>query len=254
MNVRAIKYMILAVLACLFICSLASSGLLQANAWVKGFNRLMMLCGDLFPPKLDILPQLLSAVGQTIQIAFTGTLIGFFLSLPLAYLGNNILFSRRVTVVVRWLLGIVRTVPSIVFGVIFVVAFGLGEAAGIMAVACYTVGYLAKLFYEAFEAVDPEIIEAIRSTGAKRLQLFRFAILPETTHMLISQLLFMFEYNIRSSTIMGFVGAGGIGYYMLGYIQMLQYEHLAAALLTTLVVVMIIDQISLNIRRLIHHP
>ncbi len=239
---------IVAAVAGLFIYALAAAGLLDAGVWGKAFGRLGVFGADLFPPRMDILPSIIKALWETIQIAFAGTIIGFILSMPLAYFGNHVLFSARVTILVRWALGVIRTVPSIVFGIICVVAFGLGQAAGIIAVGLYTIGYLGKMYYEAFEAVDREVIEAVRSTGCSRLQLFRFAVLPEAGNAIISQLLFMFEYNIRASTIMGFVGAGGIGYYMIGYVQMLQYRHLATSLLATLVVVMVVDFVSQKIR------
>lgn len=247
MKIRPSQYIVISI-AAFFAYVLFAAGLLDVGAWGKALGRLGIFCADLFPPRMDILPNISKALWETIQIAFAGTIIGFILSLPLAYLGNQVLFSSRTTSVIRWFLGAVRTVPSIVFGIIFVVAFGLGQAAGIMAVGLYTVGYLGKMYYEAFEAVDREVIEAVRSTKCRRLQLFRFAILPEAGNAIISQLLFMFEYNIRASTIMGFVGAGGIGYYMMGYVQMLQYRHLATSLLATLVVVMMVDFLSQQIR------
>ncbi len=247
MKISPLNYLILAICA-FFIYILSAAGLMDFGAWGRALGRLGVFTADLFPPRMDILPSVSKALWETIQIAFAGTIIGFILSLPLAYLGNHVLFSSRVILPVRWLLGAVRTVPSIVFGIICVVAFGLGQAAGIMAVGLYTVGYLGKMYYEAFEAVDREVIEAVRSTGCRRLQLFRFAILPEAGNAIISQLLFMFEYNIRASTIMGFVGAGGIGYYMIGYVQMLQYKHLATSLLATLVVVMLVDFLSQKVR------
>jgi phosphonate transport system permease protein len=153
----------------------------------------------------------------------------------------------------RFFIGAIRTVPSILYGVIFVVAFGLGPAAGVMGVALYTVGYLGKFFYETFEGVDPEMYEAVQATGANRLQIFRFVVLPETANAVISQILFMFEYNIRASSILGFVGAGGIGYYMLGYVQMLQYRSLTTAILLTFAVVMLVDAASLRIRTALAH-
>jgi phosphonate transport system permease protein len=135
--------------------------------------------------------------------------------------------------------------------VIFVVGFGLGPAAGALGVAMYSVGYLSKLFYESFEAVDNEVIEAVKSVGSNKLQLILYAVIPESANAIISQLLFMFEYNIRASAIMGFVGAGGIGFYMLGYLQLLQYQNLMTAFLITLVVVMAIDYLSASLRSLI---
>ncbi len=248
------SYLILIAVVMAFFWSLSSMGLLDLNRLSAAGRRLAQFFGELFPPKWEIWPSIVSAILETVEIAFVGTILGFILSLPLAFLGNRVLFGRRITYTARLIIGMIRTVPSILFGVIFVIAFGLGKATGALAVAFYTAGYLAKLLYEAFEAVDQDVIEAVRSTGCSRLQLFRFVILPESANMIISQLLFMFEYNIRASTIMGFVGAGGVGYYMLGYIQMLQYRHLLTTFLITLVVVMLIDFLSGRIRSMISGP
>lgn len=230
------------------VLSLYHLGLFDASRMLFAVKNLAQFGGELFPPRWDILPTLIRAVWETVQISFTGTIVGFLISLPLAFLGSRVLFPRAVYGTVRMVIGMIRTVPSILFGIIFVIAFGLGPAAGTLGVAFYTVGYLAKIFYEAFEAVDKEVIEAIRSTGCNRAQLFRFAILPEAANTIISQLLFMFEYNIRASTIMGFVGAGGIGYYMVGYVQMLQYQNLMTTLILTFFVIMVIDYLSFRIR------
>lgn len=229
-------------------------GILDGARWSRAASNFAVFFGDMVPPRTDILPTLTGAIWETVQISFAGTIFGFALSLPLAFLGTRILFGRPVTMAARLVIGGIRSIPSIVFGVIFVIGFGLGPAAGTMGVALYTVGYLAKLFYEAFEAVDSEVIQAVRGTGCNRFQLFRFVILPESANTVISQLLFMFEYNIRASTIMGFVGAGGIGYYMAGYLQMLQYRHLLTAILVTFVVVMVIDDLSYRLRSRLAAP
>lgn len=228
--------------------SLFDLGLLNLSKLSLGLGNIFKFFSELFPPKWGILPQLLSAMWETIQISYTGTILGFLMSLILGFLATKNLFTSAYCSLIRMTIGAFRTVPSILYGMIFVIAFGLGPSAGTLAVAFYTVGYLAKMYYEAFEGVDREVVEAIKSTGCNRLQLFRFAILPETANTCIGQLLFMFEYNIRASTIMGFVGAGGIGYYMMGYLQMLQYNHLLTALILTFVVVMVIDFCSLKVR------
>jgi phosphonate transport system permease protein len=129
-----------------------------------------------------------------------------------------------------------------------VVAVGLGPAAGTLGVALYSVGYLGKIFYELFEGTDQEVVEAVRSLGSGRFQLARHAVLPEASNGIVSQLLFMFEYNVRASSIMGFVGAGGIGYYLLGYVQLLEYRSLLTAVLVTLAAVVVIDRASSLIR------
>ena len=144
--------------------------------------------------------------------------------------------------------------PALFWAIVFVGAVGLGPAAGTVAVTLYSLGYLGKLLYETFEGVDPEVIEAVRSVGCGRAQLARYALLPEAANGILAQLLFMFEYNMRASSIMGFVGAGGIGFYLLGYIQLLRYELLLTGLLLALAVVIVIDRLSALVRRLVVVP
>lgn len=244
------RVVILLVVAAAF-SSLHRMGLLDPRVLGPAFGRLADFASSLFPPNGDVLPTLLRAMLETLEIAFVGTLLGFVLSLPLAFLATRTLFGSAVTAAVRLLVGAIRTVPSLLWAVVFVVGFGLGPAAGALGVALYSIGYLSKLYYEAFEAVDAEVLEAVRSVGSNRLQLGAYAVLPEAANAIISQLLFMFEYNIRASAIMGFVGAGGIGFYMLGYLQLLQYQNLMTALLLTFPVVMAIDYLSVRVRSLI---
>ncbi len=226
-------------------------GLLDPSEVWPAAKRLGEFVSSLVPPNTDILPTLLDAMLETMEIAFVGTALGFVVALPLAVLGTRTVFGPRITVPVRLLVGAIRTVPSLLWAVVFVVGFGLGPAAGALGVAMYSVGYLCKLLYEAFEGVDAEVMEAVRGSGANRLQVINFAVLPEAANAMLSQLLFMFEYNIRASSIMGFVGAGGIGYYMLGYLQLLQYQNLMTALLVTFVVVMGVDYLSAALRSLV---
>lgn len=235
-------------LAALGMYSTYRVGLLDLSAWGPALGNLWEFAQGLFPPEMSVLSRLLDAMLETIEIAFVGTMLGLIISLPLAVLGTRTLFPPAVTLAARLMVGAIRTVPSLLWGVVFVVAFGLGPAAGAMGVALYTVGYLGKLYYEAFEAVDAEVLEAVKGTGGNRVQLISYAVLPEAANAVVSHLLFMFEYNIRASTIMGFVGAGGIGFYMLGYLQLLQYQNLMTALLLTFVVVMMVDYLSARIR------
>jgi phosphonate transport system permease protein len=234
--------------AVLGLISMQRLGLLDLSKVRPAAENLWEFVGSMFPPNTGILDTLIEAMIETVEIAFVGTLLGLLISLPLAVLGTRTLFGPAVTIPVRILISAIRTVPSLLWGVIFVIAYGLGPAAGALGVAFYTVGFLAKLFYESFEAVDVEVMEAVRGASGNRLHMIVFAVLPESANAIISHLLFMFEYNIRASTIMGFVGAGGIGFYMLGYVQLLQYENLMTALLLTFVVVMAVDYLSGRLR------
>lgn len=233
---------------------LADIGLLDPGKLGRGAVNLAVFVGALFPPDPDSLPTLGEAMLETLEIAFAGTAIGFAIALPLALLASPVLFGPSVTGPVKLVLAMVRTVPSLFWGIVFVVAVGLGPAAGALGIALYSLGFLGKLLYETFDGVDPEVVEALRGVGASRAQLARYALLPEAANGIIAQLLFMFEYNVRASSIMGFVGAGGIGFYLLGYIQLLRYDLLLTALLLTLAVVILIDRLSALLRRMFLYP
>lgn len=239
--------LIAAALAALII-SLWNVGLLDAQLLARGARNLSIFLRDLFPPDFSVMPQVAAAMLETLQIALAGTALGFALGLPLALLSNRLLCGPATASAARLLLAFIRTVPAILWAVVFVVAVGLGPGAGTLGIALYTAGYLGKIFYEAFEGVDAEVIEAVRGVGAGRIQLARWAILPESANIVLAQLLFMFEYNVRASAIMGMVGAGGIGFYLIGYIQALQYNRLMTALIVTLAAVVVIDRLSRKVR------
>lgn len=239
------------VLAGAIVLSLANVGLLDAARLARGAANIGLFITALFPPNPRVLGTVARAMLETVQIAFAGTMLGFTLALPLALGATHTLAGPLVAGTARLLLALIRTVPALLWGVIFVVAVGLGPAAGTLGIAFYSAGYLGKFLYETFDSVDPEVIEAVRSVGCNRLQLARYALLPEAASHVLAQLLFMFEYNVRASSIMGFVGAGGIGFYLLGYIQMLQYDSLMAALLVLLAVVVLVDRLTAWLRRLL---
>lgn len=241
-------------IAAALIVTLGDIGLLDPVRIGRGVANLGEFGRALFPPDLRTVPTLAEAMLETIEIAFAGTAIGFLLAVPMALAASPALFGPRVTGPVKLVLAAVRTVPALFWGIVFVVAVGLGPAAGALGVGLYSLGYLGKLLYETFEGVDPEVLEAVRSVGASRMQVARYALLPEAANGVLAQLLFMFEYNVRASSIMGFVGAGGIGFYLLGYIQLLRYDLLLSALLVTLLVVVLIDRASAYLRRLFLFP
>lgn len=235
----------------LFLLSLKAVGLLDATRIGRGLDNLATFARDLVPPDRSVLSDVVPALLETIQMAFAGTGLGFLVALPLSLLAARQVAPPGLRDAIKLVLSLVRTIPAILWAIIFVVALGLGPAAGTMGVALYTTGFLGKVFYEAFEGVDQEVVEAVKSVGAGRAELARHALIPEASNAIASQLLFMFEYNVRSSSIMGFVGAGGIGFYLLGYVQSLEYRSLTTAILVTLVVVVLIDYGSSRLRALL---
>lgn len=235
--------------AATFVVVLFHLGLADLGRLGRGAGNIATFSRDLFPPDLAVVSVVAGAMLETVEIAFAGTLIGFVLALPLALAATEAVSGRAASVVLRALLAFVRTIPSLLWAILFVVAVGLGPAAGTLGIAMYSLGYMGKLFSDAFEGVDAEVLEAVSAAGAGRVQLARFAILPEAGHAVLAQLLFVFEYNVRASSILGFVGAGGVGFYLLGYVQALQYDRLMTALLVTFVAVVLIDAGSERLRQ-----
>ena len=231
--------------------SLLDLGFFDPGRLGRGLGNLVVFLGDLTPPETSggTLATLGGALLETLQMAYVGTLLGAALALPLAVLAARPLGPAGVGHAVRGFLALVRTIPSLLWALIFVIMVGLGPLAGMLGLAFYTLGYLGKLFYEALEGVDPEVVEAVRATGASRAQLARHAVLPEAANALVGQTLFVFEYNVRASSILGFVGAGGIGFYLLRYLQLFEYQRLATALLLLLVVVLALEALSNALRR-----
>jgi len=225
-----------------------SVGFFDLERLAKGIGNSVVFLGEMFPPNFSILPEVTTALVESLQMAFAGTVLGFTMALPLGFIASWKLSGRMPSILSRLFLGIVRTIPALLWALIFVVMFGLGPLPGTLGLAVYSLGYLGKLYYETIDSVDPEVVEAVRSTGCSKIQLIRHAYLPESANSMLSQLFFMFEYNVRASSILGFVGAGGVGFYMLGYIQTFQYQKLMTVIILTLAVVLIIDAVSSKVR------
>lgn len=228
---------------------LANLGFFNADRLFAGLSNLGTIGRESIPPDTAVLSTVAEALLETIQMAVAGTLLGFIIALPFGFLGTGTLSPPSVIALVRIIVAITRTIPSLVWAILFVIAVGLGPLAGTLGITVYTIGYLAKLYAEFFDGVDPEVLEAVSGTGASRLQLARFVLWPEAANSVISQLLFMVEYNIRASSILGLVGAGGIGFYIQIYIQTLQYQRLMTVLILLLITVLAMDFISAWIRR-----
>lgn len=184
----------------------------------------------------------LKLLGETILISYVGTLTGAVLAFALNFLAaQNTAPMPWLRFVVRRGLEFCRTVPSIVFALIFVMAFGLGPMAGVLAIAIHSAGALGKLFSEIVENIDMKPVEGVRSTGASWLACMRFAVLPQVTAGYASYALLRFEINVREASVMGFVGAGGIGQELVVAIRKFYYSDVSAILITIILTVFLID-------------
>ncbi|MEZ0168208.1 phosphonate ABC transporter, permease protein PhnE [Microvirga sp. TS319] len=187
----------------------------------------------------------------TIQIAIWGTFLAVVFSIPLGIMSAHNMVPWWILQPVRRLMDLFRSIHEVVFGVLFIVAVGLGPFAGVMALFIHTTGILAKLFSEAVEAIDPRPVEAIRTTGASRVQQVIYGVIPQVLPLWMSFSLYRLESNIRSATVLGIIGAGGIGQVLFESVRAFYYPQASAILIIVVVTVMVMDLISQLLRRLV---
>lgn len=185
---------------------------------------------------------------ETIKIAFVSTILGFIGALCLSSFAARNLMPMYIAFPFRFILAATRSLPSLIWAILFVIVIGFGPLAGVLAMTFYTIGYLGKLQYETFEGMPSDALEVSKAMGLSHTTTFTSVVIPETGNHLLSQLMFMFEYNVRHGTVIGIVGAGGIGYYINTYMKFLQYDKVLALLIIIFVVVIVIDLMSLMVR------
>ena len=191
----------------------------------------------------------LALMGETLLMAYVGTVLGACAALVLCFLASkNITQNTWLVFATRRLLEFSRTVPEIVFALIFVVAFSLGPLPGILALAIHTTGALGKLFAEVVENVDMKPVDGVLATGGNWLHKVRFAVLPQVASNFASYALLRFEINVRGAAVLGFVGAGGIGQTLLEVIRKFYYADVSALLVLIIATVMVIDAVTERIR------
>lgn len=201
------------------------------------------------PPDLEILPRLWAPALETIQIAIWGTLLSIILALPLSFIAASNLHSwhwlRRVT---RQFLNVVRSINELILALVFVSAVGLGPFPGVLALALHGMGMLGKFFAESIEEIDNGPLEALRSAGASQLQVIAFGVIPQAITSWIAVVLYRFEVNLRSATVLGMVGAGGLGFELVSSLKLFRYQETATCIIVITVMVIAADLISNALR------
>ncbi len=194
----------------------------------------------------------LGATIQTIQMAVAGTFIATLIAFPLGFLAaRNTSPSPILYHAIKLTVNFLRTIPDFAAGLILIAAIGLGPFAGTLALAFHTTTVLVKLFSEAIENIDPGVVEAVTATGARYPQVVSFAVVPQVIPDFISFVLYRFETNIRAATVLGLIGAGGIGLIMNSDFRMFQYPQAAMSVIVLIVLVMLVDYLSARLRRLV---
>ncbi|QTV80449.1 phosphonate ABC transporter, permease protein PhnE [Microbacterium sp. NIBRBAC000506063] len=205
--------------------------------------------GRLFPPDFGKFPTIVALLIETLQMAIVGTALGALLSLLVAFGAASNIAPKWLYYPSRWVMNIIRSVPDLVFALMFVSAVGLGPFAGILAMTLGSIGSIGKVYAEAMESVDTGPLAAMRAVGASDRQVVQYGVLPQAAPLLVSYTLLLFEGNVRGATILGLVGAGGIGLELTTAMKMYDYGHLSAIIICIIVLVTAIDQGSALIRR-----
>jgi len=218
-------------------------------ALIKDAGNMAVFSKGFFPPDFAEWQMYVKEMVVTIQIAIWGTVLSILCAIPFSLLSSSNIAPPCVYQPVRRLMDACRAINEMVFALLFVVAVGLGPFAGVLALFVHTTGTLSKLFSEAVEAIDPRPVEGIRSTGASALQEITFAVIPQVLPLWISYSLYRFEANVRSATVLGIVGGGGIGMVLWELIRSFNYRSTCAVLLIIIIVVSLIDVVSGKLRK-----
>jgi phosphonate transport system permease protein len=204
---------------------------------------------DMFPPDLSRLGTYLSSVGETLQMAIMGTTFGAAIALPLSFLAaRNVMPYRPVYQATRTLFDLCRGINEIVWALLFVAMVGLGPFPGVLALTVHLIGALGRYFSEAIEATNPELVTAMASTGANRFQTVYFGILPQVRTLFVGYTFYYLEHCFRAATILGLVGAGGIGVELKVSMSLLKYHEVLTILIIMVLTVIMIDRVSAFVR------
>ncbi|MEC5424682.1 phosphonate ABC transporter, permease protein PhnE [Virgibacillus sp. C22-A2] len=222
--------------------------------WGRAFERVVnnfhRVIPKLFSPDWSATNDVFWSILETIFIAFAGSLMAAILAIPLGFLAaQNMTGSKILTTAGKWILSAVRAFPDIILAILFVVAVGPNAFAGVLAIAIGSTGMLGKLYSEVIESIDMDVVEAMEANGANKIQILFYGVMPQIIPEFLSYAIYRFEIDIRASSILGIVGAGGIGTMIIFAANNRNWNEMGLILLAIIIVVTIIDFISARIRR-----
>ena len=226
------------------------TGLLDAARLQEGIPSILSLTWESMPPNFTDWQSWIMPIIDTVAMSIAGTALAIALSLPLALLAaRNTTPHPLVYQLARAILNFLRSIPELIMGIIFVAAVGFGALPGVLALGLHSVGMVGKFFAESVEHVSEGPVEATRSTGATPLQVIIHGVLPQVLPQLADVAVYRWEYNFRASTVMGMVGAGGIGFELMASLRLMQYQDVSAILLTILLMVTLVDYFGATLRK-----
>ncbi len=232
-----------------FLWSTAGLEISIERVW-KAPEQVWTLISGMYPPDFSDMTRLTSKVLESLYIAWIGTLIGALFSFPAGFAAAANISPRWLMVPIRALLSAIRAFPELILAIIFIVPFGLGPFTGALAIGLHSIGTLGKLTSEVIEGVDDGPVEAIAASGGSRLLRMRYGVVPQAMPNIVAYWLYRFEINVRASAVLGLVGAGGIGAEIVARLRFRgDWPKAGAALILTIVAVLLIDALSASVRR-----
>ncbi|WP_313515458.1 phosphonate ABC transporter, permease protein PhnE [Brevundimonas sp.] len=236
-------------LAVLLLISIDAVDLGNLSRLITNSANIQTFAADLLRPNFADWRLFVGKMWETIQIALWGTFLAVFLGVPMGLAAARNIAPVWVVQPVRWIMNMLRSIPDLVMGLLFVVAVGLGPLAGVLAIALNTAGVLAKLFSEAVESIDKGPVEGVRATGASKLHEIVWGVIPQVAPLWTSFALYRFESNSRSATVLGLIGAGGIGQVLFDRMNGFAFRDVSAVVIVVIVAVTLIDFLSQAMRR-----
>jgi len=233
----------------LYVWTFTSINIDWGRAIERAANNFQRVIPRLFSPDWTVTGEVALTMLETVFIAFAGSLMAAILAVPLAFIAANNMIGKYFSVIGKWILSAVRAFPDLILAILFVVAVGPNAFAGVLAIAIGSTGMLGKMFSEIIESIDMEIVEAMQASGANRIQILFYAVFPQIIPEFLSYAIYRFEVDIRASSILGIVGAGGIGTMVIFASNNRNWNEMGTILLSIIIVVTIIDFASARIRR-----
>lgn len=245
---KALKTVVWLIIAAIYVFSARQTGFSFGEVF-SGIPAFTNLLGDMWPPNFNIMSRMIPAFIETVQIAILGTSIGGVLAIPVIFLAsNNVNTNKPLYYAAKVIMNLVRTIPELLYAAVLVSAVGLGPFAGVLALSVFSLAILAKLTSESVEAIDPGPMEALSAVGANRLENIAYAVVPQVLPIYVSYFLYVLEINIRVSTVLGVVGAGGVGQLLKTQLDLFRYQSAATVILATFLFVVMIDFVSSRLR------
>ena len=215
---------------------------------LENLDNSRVILDELLEIDLSVADTVFYSIIETVEMALIGSSIGFAISIPAALMASKNIFPIYISAIFRAILSILWSIPPLLWAIVLVSVAGLGPTAGILAITAFSIGLSGRYLYEIFESQNPSAYDLVKAIGAGRLQIMKYVTVPEATAYMSNQFMFILTYNVRESAILGLVGAGGIGFYLIQYLESLQYGKASLFIIGIIIITLAMDYLSTRLR------